>query len=278
MTVSRFLRSKVEDLYLVRHGESPQNKFLQHIRERTIEGEELRNMFKGMGHSRWLGLTEHGVEQARAAGRWLRNEFGKAAPNCLLTASPTRARETAGYIHMEMGLGDAVWKEEVCFDERNWGAFDHLGHPGFFNGDYERLRSYYRDHAVDLGPSDGESLRDLYIRAYQRLQYLIVTKGIFGKTVLVSHYDTIGCLGVWLKGGRVEDLWEVDKLRDATVIPQNGAIFHYSRRDPASGKLSDKLRWVRKICPWNHTCDMEWTEIPTASRRHCLTLADLIKK
>lgn len=273
-----FLRPKVEDLYLVRHGEYPLNIFLEHVRKRAIGFEELRTTFGVMGHSRWLGLTERGIEQARNAGQWLREEFKGAKPEFLITASPFRARETAGHIHLEMGLGHAVWKEDMCFDERNWGSFDHLGHPSFFNGEYGRLRDYYRDHAVDLGPSDGESLRDLYIRAYQRLQYLIVTRRIFGKALIVSHYDTIGCLGVWLKGGRVEDLWEVDKLSSSAEIPQNGSIFHYSRRNPSTGNLSDKLRWMRKVCPWDRSNDMPWTEIPSVSRRHSLSVDDLLKK
>ena len=273
----RILRRKVRDIYLVRHGESPQNIFLRHIRERTHGVDELRSMYEGMGHSRWLGLTDFGIEQARWAGQWLREEFREAKPEILITASPYRARETAGYIHLEMRLGKELWKEDLCFDERNWGSYDHLGHPSFFNGEYDILRDFFREHAIDLGPPDGESLKDLYIRATQRLQHLIDTRRIFGKTLIVSHYDTIGCLGVWLRGGRVEELWKVDKLNSDAEIPQNGSIFHYTRTNPSTGKLADKLRWVRKVCPWDRSKDMPWTEILSASYRHGLSVEDLLR-
>ena len=68
-----------EDLYLVRHGESEGNL----VNERSWKGDDSLFTQEHLGrHSFEWHLTDRGIEQAKAAGAFLR-ERGKAAVRCL---------------------------------------------------------------------------------------------------------------------------------------------------------------------------------------------------
>lgn len=44
----------------------------------------------------------------------------------------------------------------------------------------------------------------------------------------------------------------------------NGQVLQYSRRNPETGEVVDKLRWRRSVCPWDPSRSWdngEWVEI-----------------
>ncbi len=46
----------------------------------------------------------------------------------------------------------------------------------------------------------------------------------------------------------------------------NGQVLHYTRRDPATGRYSDRLEWVRSACPWDRARSNEdWRHIEPPS-------------
>ena len=88
-------------LVLVRHGQSEWN---------------LKNLFTGW---RDPDLTEQGVAEARAAGRWL-NQHGHAF-DVAFTSELVRAQRTCALILAEMGLSDIPVVRDRALNERDYG-------------------------------------------------------------------------------------------------------------------------------------------------------------
>ncbi len=56
------------------------------------------------------------------------------------------------------------------------------------------------------------------------------------------------------------------KDRDPSYNARNGQLLHYTRRDPVSGRIDPKIRWMRSIYPWD--------ELMELVSRHPLLLGD----
>lgn len=61
----------------------------------------------------------------------------------------------------------------------------------------------------------------------------------------------------------------------------NGQVLHYSRKDPASGRCSNRLEWVRSACPWDPARSTEqWRRIepPSFSNEDLLASVAAVKR
>src|SRR5260221_14671947 len=107
-----------EDLYLVRHGESEGNL----VNARSRQGDDSLFTPEHLGrHSFEWHLTDRGIEQAQAAGRFLRKE-AKLPLDVCLTSEYVRAMETAAYL----GVPDAPWHPYLYLRERSLGEVETL--------------------------------------------------------------------------------------------------------------------------------------------------------
>lgn len=156
-------------------------------------GESVGNFEKRFSPDPHIELTERGVEQARAAGRWIRARF---APVAVVSSPFRRAQRTARLIADEIGFAGPI-QTEHDLRERDIGEL--AGRPY----DWMREHPAYRPERFwEWRPQGGESLLDVQARAAPVLERLI--DAAEGDVVVVSHGGVMLALcarieGDWLR-------------------------------------------------------------------------------
>lgn len=174
-------------IFLVRHGQS-----------------EWNAIGRMQGHTRHVGLTELGIQQASAVARRLAAED----VDVLITSDLIRAVQTARAVAKATGLPVVADRR---LRERCYGVLDGrwASDPAFA--------------AVDSGDTTsrvggGESFEDVYQRVGELLSMRIAIahssqhRGI----VLVTHGEAIRAAIAWLSGG--------DSRAAPTTVPSNGSV------------------------------------------------------
>lgn len=240
------------DLVLVRHGESEGNA----ARRSSLGGDNsvFTEEFCGRHNSR-LRLTDRGREQARAAGKWLKEHVG-AHFDRYLVSGYLRAMETASLLD----LPEAIWFQEFYLRERDMGLFEMMSEDDKRNKHPEVYRQYKFDPFY-WTPPNGESIAQLCLRIDRVLQTL--HRECSDKRVLVVGHGLV----MWAFIVRIERLTptqflEREQSADIAGRIRNCQIIHYTRRDPKTNQLSDRVGWVRSVCPWDKTPSiMDWRSI-----------------
>lgn len=230
-----------EDLYLVRHGESEGNL----VNARSRQGDDSLFTPEHLSrHSFEWHLTDRGIEQAKAAGRFIREEARLPFDVCL-TSEYVRAMETAAYL----GILEAQWHPYLYLRERSLGELETLTHREKmerFGASLEMRKRYpYLWRA-----QQGEAFEDISLK-WDRIQQILHRKYAMQRALVVSHEGVL-----WEARHLIERLpiHEMDRLlgsEDPADRLHNCQIIHYTRRDPASGTLSAHLDWMRSVCPWD---------------------------
>jgi 2,3-bisphosphoglycerate-dependent phosphoglycerate mutase len=183
-------------LVLVRHGQSEWNQ---------------KNLFTGW---RDVGLTELGIEEARAAGRRLKARgftFDLA-----YTSALKRAQDTLTIMLEELGQTGLESKWDQALNERDYG--DLVG----LNKDEARKRwgeeqVHQWRRSYDTAPPGGESLKDTLARALPYYVTHILPDVLSGKKVLVSaHGNSLRALIMAIEGMSPE---QIVKLELPTGVP-----------------------------------------------------------
>ena len=175
-------RPRLEELVLLRHGESEGNVAY----EASVKGDH--SMYSGAfleRHSALWRLTEKGEDQAKIAGEWLRNNIKGSSDrrqfDCHFTSEYVRAMETAGLL----GLAGARWRPEVMLRERDWGEYDlrsQLQRREAFE-DYEARR---RRESLFWAPPGGESLAQVVQRVDAFLLF-VNRRFANGRVIVTCH-------------------------------------------------------------------------------------------
>ncbi|MBX8633942.1 MAG: 2,3-diphosphoglycerate-dependent phosphoglycerate mutase [Thermoplasmata archaeon] len=165
-------------LCLLRHGESLWNR---------------ENRFTG-----WVDvpLTEHGMEEAKAAGSKLR-ESGTAY-HVAYTSVLSRAVGTLEIVLREMNADIPVIRDEHL-NERNYGDLQGLNKAGAaaVYGD-EQVKRWRRSYSVR--PMNGESFEDTQKRTIPFFRNCILTDINSGKNVLVvAHGNSLRSIVMYLE-------------------------------------------------------------------------------
>jgi 2,3-bisphosphoglycerate-dependent phosphoglycerate mutase len=161
-------------LVLARHGQSEWN---------------LKNLFTGW---RDPGLTELGVEEARTAGRRLK-ERGLAF-DVALTSALTRAQETCRLMLEELGQPDLPVLRDEALNERDYGDLAGL------NKDDARARwgedqVHLWRRSYDVQPPGGESLKDTVARVLPYAMQEIIPRVMRGeRTLVAAHGNSLRAL------------------------------------------------------------------------------------
>ncbi|WOJ88813.1 2,3-bisphosphoglycerate-dependent phosphoglycerate mutase [Methylocapsa polymorpha] len=167
-------------LVLVRHGQSEWN---------------LKNLFTGWKDP---GLTEKGVEEARAAGRSLKARglnFDRA-----FTSNLVRAQHTLKLILSELGAPDVPTARDLALNERDYGDLCGLNKDDAREkwGD-EQVHLWRRSY--DVQPPGGESLKDTVARVLPYYIQAILPAVLRGERVLVAaHGNSLRALVMVLDG------------------------------------------------------------------------------
>jgi len=154
-------------LVLVRHGQSEWN---------------LKNLFTGWKDP---GLTELGVEEARAAGRRLRERDIRF--DIAFTSALSRAQETCRLILEEIDQPNLETLRDQALNERDYGDLSGL------NKDDARARwgaeqVHLWRRSYDVQPPGGESLRDTVARVLPYYVQEILPRVMRGERVLVAAH------------------------------------------------------------------------------------------
>jgi 2,3-bisphosphoglycerate-dependent phosphoglycerate mutase len=183
-------------LVLVRHGQSEWN---------------AKNLFTGW---RDVGLTERGVEEARAAGRRLKARG--LTFDLAYTSALKRAQDTLTIILEELGQTGLETRFDEALNERDYGDLVGLNKDDARKrwGD-DQVHQWRRSY--DTAPPGGESLKDTLARALPYYVHNILPDVLAGNRVLVSaHGNSLRALIMAIEGQKPE---EIVKLELATGVP-----------------------------------------------------------
>jgi probable phosphoglycerate mutase len=142
----------------------------------------------------YIGLTDRGRRQARAAGEWIR---ARHAPRVAVTSPYTRARETTEIITGVLALPTVV---EPDLRERDYGTLAGQAYASPRPG-YDRQRYWL------WRPENGETLEEVLARVGAVLDRL-ADDAPDGEVVVVSHGAVMMAAqrhvtGTWPPAGRV---------------------------------------------------------------------------
>ncbi|WP_181700390.1 2,3-bisphosphoglycerate-dependent phosphoglycerate mutase [Chthonobacter albigriseus] len=173
-------------LVLVRHGQSDWN---------------LKNLFTG-----WKDpdLTPQGIEEAKAAGRKLRDL--KLGFDVAYTSVLTRAQHTLRLILEEIGQTDLPTVRDQALNERDYGELTGL------NKDDARARwgeeqVHVWRRSFDVPPPGGESLKNTAERVLPYFDREILPRVMAGERVLVAaHGNSLRALIMQLEGLTGEEI------------------------------------------------------------------------
>jgi 2,3-bisphosphoglycerate-dependent phosphoglycerate mutase len=183
-------------LVLARHGQSDWN---------------LKNLFTGWKDP---GLTELGVEEARTAGRRLK-EMGIRF-DIAFTSALSRAQRTCELILEEIGQPGLETIKDQALNERDYGDLSGL------NKDDARARwgeeqVHLWRRSYDISPPGGESLKDTVARVLPYYMREILPRVMRGEKVLVAaHGNSLRALVMVLDG---LDAKTIPSMELATGIP-----------------------------------------------------------
>jgi 2,3-bisphosphoglycerate-dependent phosphoglycerate mutase len=183
-------------LVLVRHGQSEWN---------------LKNLFTGWKDP---GLTELGHEEARRAGRALKERGLRF--DIAYTSVLSRAQVTLAHMLSELGQEGLETHRDVALNERYYGDLSGL------NKDDARARwgeeqVHVWRRSYDVPPPGGESLRDTGARVWPYYLHVIQPHVLRGETVLVAaHGNSLRALVMALDGLSAD---EILKMEIGTGVP-----------------------------------------------------------
>jgi hypothetical protein len=98
--------------------------------------------------------------------------------------------------------------------------------------------------------SGGESLANVCLRISRVIQTLH-RECSDKRVVMVCHGEVMWAFRVILENISQSKYRELDTKKDPMDKIHNCQIIHYTRRDPYSNKLHDKMHWMRSLCPWD---------------------------
>jgi 2,3-bisphosphoglycerate-dependent phosphoglycerate mutase len=173
-------------LVLCRHGQSDWN---------------LKNLFTG-----WKDpdLTAQGVEEAKAAGRRLKQQG--IAFDIAFTSALARAQRTCALVLGELGQPGLETIRDQALNERDYGELSGL------NKDDARARwgeeqVHVWRRSYDIPPPGGESLRDTAARVLPYYVHRVLPAVLSGKRTLVAaHGNSLRALIMAMEGMSGEEI------------------------------------------------------------------------
>lgn len=154
-------------LVLVRHGQSEWN---------------LKNLFTGWENP---PLTEKGEEEARQAGKQLKN-MG-FIPDICFTSVLVRAQKTLSLMLEELGISEVDIIKDKALNERHYGDLQGKNKAETAKEFGEEQVHIWR-RSYDVPPPNGESLKDTAARSIPYFEENIVPLLKEGKNILVAAH------------------------------------------------------------------------------------------
>lgn len=237
---------------VVRHGESIGN-----LAKRMSESgdDSLLIRLRGTHTAHWP-LTKKGREQAVLTGKLINKLSGeqKMFFNRMYVSSYARAMETAGLLD----LAHAEWHLETRITERDWGELDRMTeeerHEKF--GEALKMRTV---EPFFWSPLNGESFNDLILRVRDFIAS--VARLQLENILVVCHGEVMKAFRIVFHKLTPREYAEMEFSKDSLKRIHNCQVDHYSRRDPISSKICERLEWFQMyrsseeesvIIPWKN--------------------------
>jgi broad specificity phosphatase PhoE len=189
-------------------------------------------------------LSELGVEQSRALGRWFAGMPAHERPQVVLCSPYVRARDTARLLMEQAGWQpghDMRLRVDERLREKEFGILDRLTRHGI-HARYPELHAQ-RSHVGKFyfRPPGGESWCDVILRLRSLTE--MITREHGGERVLiVAHQVIVNCMRYLVENLDEARILEIDRLGD---VPNCGITSY--RLDPAGDRLVPDL--VNFIAP-----------------------------
>jgi len=252
------------DLILIRHGESEGN--LAHQKSKLGDDSLWTPAFRARHTSKYR-LTDLGVEQARAAGDWVKKNITTQFDR-YYCSEYVRAMETAGHLQLE----GAEWFSEFFLREQDMGVLSGQTEKQQTEEFASELERRSRDAFYYAAPG-GESIANCALRVEAWLSHLRQSCSGF-RVICVCHGNILKAVRI-----RIEKLRQKEWAR--LEEPENCEILHYTRRNPFTGHVGRNLHWFRSVCPWDPVRSENrstWTQIerPVYTNQDLLNLGNEI--
>lgn len=231
-----------KNLFLVRHGQSEGNLVRKQFEESGNES-FFSDEFLGLHESQY-SLTELGVNQAKKAGEWFReNNF--SVFDRMLVSNNVRAMQTAAHLN----ITHASWMIDFNLRERDGGLFNTIP-PSKKDNDYNDHQKFYNTQAFLFRPPQGESIADVC----ERIKIVLDTlaRECDGKDVIiVCHGHVMRAFRIILERMSLQKTNAFLLGKETRDRVPNCSIIHYTRTNPFSkdSSLSSRFDWVRMIRP-----------------------------
>jgi broad specificity phosphatase PhoE len=231
------------DLVFIRHGQSEANMIHDLERKSTIHD----NHTDVYDRPDWMQrLSELGVEQAVAAGEWLRKnfidptEFDRCYGSTFL-----RTRETALYV----GGESCDWHLDDRLKERDWGLYGATPREK-----REALfPNTHKNHSINkwyARMDGGESLADNVLMRARDFCGSLHRDMDKRRVLVVSHGEFILTMRYLLERMMPEEWMEMEG--DVAQDIKNCTILHYSRQNPDDpSDVRPHISWMRMIYPYS---------------------------
>lgn len=245
---------------LVRHGLSEANRIQKFLKSEDpsnlrdlVDVAEVLNR-----HDSTARLSVQGVEQAKATGEWLRENFH---PFSRFYVSPhARTRETAAHLRL-----NGEWIVDDRFRERDWGE---VANP---NEDLTSAMSPLSKRLKKMNewywkPQGGESLATgVRSRVGMVIDSLYRLDNNERNVVAVTHGEFIRVAQFVIERMSPDFFNEMDA--DPAFKVENTMVLQYARQNPNNVEdIRDRFHWRRAICPWDESKSWhngEWVEFET---------------
>ena len=231
------------ELVFVRHGESEGN-----VAVKAAENGDpsfFTEEFKKRHSSSW-NLTPKGIEQAKAAGQWLRQNINGGVFDGYYASTYLRAKRTAGFLD----LPHALWNLRDYIREHDWGNLDVMTDEER-NSQYPDVMDKREINPFYFAAPGGESLAEVLIRARVGILATLYRRLPNQRGIIVTHGNMIWPIRIIMEDLLPEEYLEMKRKKEPQDKINNCQILQYSRIDPQTGKISEKFSWIRSVCPWN---------------------------
>ena len=193
----------------------------------------------------WLQrLSPLGIEQAKAAGDWIRREIGSMASFDVVYVSPfMRTFETACYA---AGDEDIKLTPEDRIIERDWGLFgkhSKKDQQQFYPETYRNKK----ENPLYARLDGGESPMDVYARI-RDMDGTLHREYPEGQVLMFTHGDFLEMMR-YVRERMLPEQW-VEMVGDPFYDFRNVSLLDWSRVNPEDpDDVRDKLQWMRMIHP-----------------------------
>ena len=231
--------SMPRDLVLIRHGESEGNVATD--ADKAGDGSFHNDEFVTTPGHRWR-LTPLGRAQAAAIGAWAAGLWNGEPFDDLFVSPYVRTCETAGHL----SLPGARWLINRALRERDWGDIGSMRREAFA-AEHPRNAQIREIDPLYWVPPGGESIAQV---AEDRVRNVLGTlhRECSGRRVIaVTHGEFMWAMRLILE--RWDDEEFVRNDEDHAYKIHNCHAFHYTRVDPATGAIADRLNFVRSAYP-----------------------------